>query len=1107
MQPGTLWVAWLGWLVFVVYGSLVPLDFVAMPLDRALALFKNIPFLALGLESRADWVANGVLYAPLGLLSAHLLGTLLPRLPWVVVVAVAWAGCALLAVAVEFTQLFFPPRTVSQNDLMAECLGSAVGALLAPLLAAWLARRRVGKSAGGSAGGFAGTDAGGQALLRHLLEGYAVAYVLLCFFPYDLLLSWQEVQGKWTSSLWGALLTPNPRGGLISLLQLVVETGLVLPMGVLLAQRAPSLGLPAAALIGAALGGLIELGQFFVASGVSQGASVLTRALGVALGVAGAAMLARGGAAAVKALLCRHGGVLLLLFLPVLLLVNGWFGRPWHGLAVAASGWQELRWLPFYYHYWTTEALALFSLGSVALMYLPAALLGWARGLSRPVVVSGVALLALAVESSKLFITGSRPDPTNLLIASAASALALWLLDLPTPSRVPGSAAATDAHGAHNPHSARGTVTSSSRAGRPTSGWPLSRLCLFGVLAGAALWALWFPAISGLLLALLGGAALAVWRRPVWALALLPAAMPVLDLAPWSGRFFWDEFDLLQAVCIGVALWRVPARPQPGEGLRPLTLAFGLLVLSLGVSTWVAMWPWPGLDLNSFSSYYSPFNALRIVKGALWAGLWVLLWQRLAGSGPARAHALGAGMALGLALTVAFVLWERGQAVGLWDVSSDFRVSGPISAMHKGGAYLECWLAVAAAFVMVWVVRTPHRLARLAGLALLVATGYAVMVTFSRNGYAALLVALVVAAPGAARAGSGSATTQPQRGATTARRLAWAGLALVLVAGAAVPVLMGDFARARLAQTGTDLAVRQAHWTDALQMRDRDLATTMFGMGLGRFPETHFWRSTGPVRAAPYRLVREADNTFLRLGGGATLYIEQVLPEPPELASDELTLTLSLRSSRTPATLTVALCRKWGLTSQTCVPGQAGSAAVPEAVGQWQPVQIRLNVAALQADGGALAKPLKLSLLTPEGDTRIEVDRISLTAADGRNLLTNGDFSAGMDHWFFATDVDPPWHIHSLPVAVLFDQGWFGVFAWGLVIAVALGAGVRLAWRGQAAVPAALAGSVAFLASGSLNTLIDAPRFLALLLTLLWLAGAADVPQGKPGEQRARPAA
>ena len=73
IRRSTVFLAWLGWLTFLVYGSLVPLDYVAVPWDQAVATFRNVPFLKLGIDSRADWVANGVLYAPLGFLSARLL--------------------------------------------------------------------------------------------------------------------------------------------------------------------------------------------------------------------------------------------------------------------------------------------------------------------------------------------------------------------------------------------------------------------------------------------------------------------------------------------------------------------------------------------------------------------------------------------------------------------------------------------------------------------------------------------------------------------------------------------------------------------------------------------------------------------------------------------------------------------------------------------------------------------------------------------------------------------------------------------------------------------------------------------------------------------------
>ena len=129
----------------------------------------------------------------------------------------------------------------------------------------------------------------------------------------------------------------------------------------------------------------------------------------------------------------------------------------------------------------------------------------------------------------------------------------------------------------------------------------------------------------------------------------------------------------------------------------------------------------------------------------------------------------------------------------------------------------------------------------------------------------------------------------------------------------------------------------------------------------------------------------------------------------------------------------------------------------------------------------------------PAASTVIDIARVSLQTADGRELLRNGDFSAGLDRWFFSTDVDPPWHVHSLPVAVLLEQGWYGVLAWAALLASALVVGVRQAAAGDRGAAAALAALLAFLISASLNTLIDEPRFLFLLLLVAAACCAASV--------------
>jgi len=112
--------------LFIVYGSLVPLELNDLPVEIAISQFKNIRFLNLGAESRADWIANILLYIPLAFGASATFGSMRHPLIRVLLSICVLVSCIALAVVVEFAQLFFPPRTVSLNDLIAESLGSVI---------------------------------------------------------------------------------------------------------------------------------------------------------------------------------------------------------------------------------------------------------------------------------------------------------------------------------------------------------------------------------------------------------------------------------------------------------------------------------------------------------------------------------------------------------------------------------------------------------------------------------------------------------------------------------------------------------------------------------------------------------------------------------------------------------------------------------------------------------------------------------------------------------------------------------------------------------------------------------------------------------------------
>lgn len=432
--PATrLWPIWLGWVAFVVYGSLVPLDIHPLGLDAAWQQLWQAPMLKLGVGGRADWIANGVLYLPVGFLTTGMLMGQRPGGPRKLAAALLGLGFGLaLAVSVELAQTAFPPRTVSRNDLLAETIGTGLG-----MLAAWAGTGPVRALLSSLA-------KGGSPLRRLLAPVYLLAFLAWALFPYDLLISPTE----WTQKLQGShvgwlLAGADKNQGLVrTVAKLLFEVLAAAPIGAWWAshhataatQRRAAWG--RALLLGALLGLAIELAQLFIASGISQGISVPTRALGFAAGALAWQRSADVHVEAVRALLRRATGVVLVIYLPLLTVQFGWWHGSWLGIDRA---WQrlayEVRYIPLYYHYYTSEATALVSLVAAIASYAPVGLLGWSWHLGPGTSAWLAGLLSLVVEAGRLMAEHTKPDPTNVLIAATAAWLAHRLVDTLTHTR------------------------------------------------------------------------------------------------------------------------------------------------------------------------------------------------------------------------------------------------------------------------------------------------------------------------------------------------------------------------------------------------------------------------------------------------------------------------------------------------------------------------------------------------------------------------------------------------------------------------------------------------------------------------------------------------
>lgn len=419
----TLGLAALAYAVFVVYGSLVPLDFHDRPLMVAWDAFLQTPYLYLGLGSRADWVANILLYIPLGFLATGWLAVA-SRSRGAAAGVVVFVFCVLLAVGVEFAQLYFPPRTVSLNDIAAEIIGSALG------IALWLsAGERVMTL-------WAEVLHGGPASGRALIVLYTAAYLGFALFPFDFVVSPAELVEKLANTGRTAFFVTASCGGAFQCsAKLALEVLTIAPLGVFLGMVTASAGKPS---LGRAFGWGILLGvvseglQAFLASGVSQGASIFTRGLGMALGLAAYRFFRKEWLIQYRKQIKAATLIALPLYLLLLLAMNGFFAARLEGYWTAMGKLQGVRFLPFYYHYFSSETQAMYSLLIHAAAYAPIGVMVWIfrdeQGGRTSLWISAVtaALTAFAMETLKLFLSGKKPDPTDVLIAGAAAAMAYF---------------------------------------------------------------------------------------------------------------------------------------------------------------------------------------------------------------------------------------------------------------------------------------------------------------------------------------------------------------------------------------------------------------------------------------------------------------------------------------------------------------------------------------------------------------------------------------------------------------------------------------------------------------------------------------------------------
>lgn len=570
-----------------------------------------------------------------------------------------------------------------------------------------------------------------------------------------------------------------------------------------------------------------------------------------------------------------------------------------------------------------------------------------------------------------------------------------------------------------------------------------------------------------------------LWRYPQAWLLVIPASLPLLDLAPWTGQFFFDEFDFLMLITLAALLWR--PSPKPVLGFSPgMKMLFFALCLSVLISGAIGLLPWQPLDANAFSNYLSHYNSVRVAKGFLWG---IALYSMLRSSEDLTQaiRLFSTGMVLGLAGVSIAALHEYWLFSGA--SAPDYRVTATFSSMHIGGGHIEAYLAFALPFAWTLLWQEKRHWIKALALGVFLLAIYALITTVARGGIVALAVALAVLALGVYR--TLRTREMPLTLPYTASAALVAGVVLVIAGLSTAP-----FLQQRFTQTEVDAQTRFTHWAQVLGLLQNNWGERLFGAGLGTFPGRYFYANFDSA-LGNYRYQTEGNNRYLSLNSGGILYMAQSVAVTPGMP---YTLELDVRSNDQTKQLDTPICEKKLFNSHLCQ-----WLSVPVAAGNgWQHQSITFSSGQVGQGAWWARRPVQLSLFNPQDKGVVDVDNIRLLDRSGANLISNGDFAQGGDYWLFKSGNHLPWHTKNMWIHLAFEQGLIGLAIFCILIITAVWRLMRGSWSGDPLATVWLAGISGLLTIGFVDSLLDAPR-LAMLLVLALLFGASHHVQRNTG--------
>ncbi len=403
-----------------------PLGLNYIPIDphEALSRFLQTPLVDNGSDQRSDWMGNVIMLVPLGYLLA---GWSAPRSSSRVRSMIGALGalilCFGLILAVKYAQLFFPPRTVTLNYILAQSLGSAIGVLLFGIMRTPLAEF--------------GRGFGRLESLRVILRIYTVLVILFLLMPLDFALNGEDIAAQLARlpETFTAI-SGEGRPLMIRLLVNGASTLAMIPIGALLTivdRGQPHVGRSAtgATVLGFCLMLVVYALTALLLSGAASLPSVGFRVIGIAAGAWAMHRLARQNADQIRRGLRTLVPWVLPVYLLALVAVNGLLSREWMSLADAVNNLHPRALLPLYNYYIVTKPQAAKNIVAHAIMYAPIGFMIWLRvreGGGKVTAFVLAALLSAMIEAGRALRPGLEPDINTIPLAGIAALVTVMVM-------------------------------------------------------------------------------------------------------------------------------------------------------------------------------------------------------------------------------------------------------------------------------------------------------------------------------------------------------------------------------------------------------------------------------------------------------------------------------------------------------------------------------------------------------------------------------------------------------------------------------------------------------------------------------------------------------